>query len=169
MAKPSDQTQQVMGNDVLSQGVQFVGQRMRQTLGKKSLSEGNVPPNMSRNNDDDEEFDENNDRSKKPPLLTSSSEPIYRTIEGNYIKHDNSVHETNISSHNTEGNKIENCFNHNYSSRQSLCRLFFINFVFASGVTTKVDFYMVFLFPILGKEGTSQQVVSARRQIVEEE
>ena len=41
---------------------------------------------------DDEKFDEIN-RNRPPPLSTSSSKPIFRTIEGNFIKHDNSVHE----------------------------------------------------------------------------
>jgi len=132
--RPQYQTQS-MGNGVLPQSIQFIGQRARalQTFPNRSLSEGNVPQNMPRNNnEDDEEFDESNDPNRPPPLSTSS-EPIIRTFEGNYIKHDNSVHKTNISSYNAERNKLENCFNYNYSSRQK-------------------------------KEGTSQQVVSSRRQ-----
>ena len=109
--------------DVLPQSIQFIDQRMRQTFESpgRSLSEGNVPLNVPRNND--EEFDESNSN-KPPPLLTSSSEPIFRTIEGNVIKHDNSSHIMNISSYNAEGNEIKDCFNYNYSSRQSLCPFF---------------------------------------------
>ena len=115
---------------MLPQSIQFIGQRTLQTFPNRSLSEGNVPPNMPRNNnhDDDEEFDERNDPNRPPPLSTSS-EPIIRTFEGNYTKHDNSVHKTNISSYNTEGNTIENSFNYNYSSRQSLCFFFLVWFL----------------------------------------
>ena len=112
----SDQTQ-VMG--VIPQSIQFIDQRMRQTFQNRSFSEGNVPSNMPGNNDE-EEFDESNPN-RPPPLLTSSSEPIFRTIEGNVIKHDNSSHITNISSYNAKDNEIENSFNYNYSSQQSLC------------------------------------------------
>ena len=122
---------------MLPQSVQFIDQRMRQTFGNRSLSDGNVPPNMPRNNyEDDEEFDESNDSNRPLPPLSTSSEPIIRTFEGNYTKHDNSVHKTNISSHNAERNKVENCFNYNYSSRQSLCLFFLV-----SGVTANVDLY----------------------------
>jgi hypothetical protein len=89
---------------------------------------------MSRNNDDeDEESDgNNNDPNKPPPLSTSSSEPIYKTFKGNVVKHDNSVHKTNISSFNAENNEVIDCFNSNYVVDSSRKR----------------------------KEGTSQQVVS---------
>jgi hypothetical protein len=138
MAKSSDQTQ-FMGNDVLSQGIQHIGPQSWQTFGNRSLSEENVAPNMSRNSDDDnDDFDENNDRNKPPP---SSSEPIYRTFEGNVIKHDNRVYKTKISSYNAERNKIKNAFNYNYSP--GLCRFFF-GFVF--GVTAKVDFIIIIIF-----------------------
>ena len=147
MSKSSDQTHNLpplIGNGALPQGIQDIDQRMRQTFANRSLSEGNAAPNMHRNNDDDE-FDENNDSdpNKPPPLLTSTSEPIYRTFEGNLTKYNNSVHKTNISSFNAEHNEVKNSFNDNYSvssSRQGLCRSFF----FISGVTAKVDL----IFPI---------------------
>ena len=124
MIKSSDQTQ-FMGNGVLPQSIQNVGHRMRQTFQNRSLSEGNVPPNMPRNNnEDDNELDEGNDPNRPPPLSTSSSEPIFKTYEGNVVKHDNSQRITNILSYNTKGNVIENSFNHNHSSPQSLCLFF---------------------------------------------
>jgi hypothetical protein len=93
----------------------------------RSSSEGNAAPNMSRNNDDDDD-DESDGNNNDPPLpSTSSKEPIYTTYTGNVIKHDNSVHKTNVSSFNAEDNEIINCFNNNYvvDPRQSLCFLFF--------------------------------------------
>ena len=127
---------------MLPQSVQFIDWRMRQTFENRSLSDGNVPPNsMPRNNyedDEDSEFDESNDPNRPPPLSTSS-EPIIRTIIGDYTKHDNSVYKTNISSYNAERNTI---LNYDYSSRQGLC-------LFPSPVSG-----------VAAKEGTSQQVVS---------
>ena len=94
MIKSTDQTQ-LIGNatGVLPQSIQSIDQRMHQAFQNpgRSLFERKDTPNMPRINDD-EKFDEIN-RNRPPPLLTSSSKPIFRTIEGNFIKHDNSVHE----------------------------------------------------------------------------
>lgn len=127
MAKSSEQTQnlpQITGNGVIPYGIQHIEQRMRQTFPTRSLSEGNVAPNMSRNNDDDE-FDETNDPNKPPPVLTSSSEPIVRTVKGHYTKVDNSKHQTNISSFNAEHNEIIKSFNDNFDPRESVCAFLF--------------------------------------------
>ena len=125
MTKLSDQTQdspQITGNGMLPYRIQHIEQRMRQTFSERSLSEGNVAPNMPRNNDD--EFDENNDPIKPPPISTSSSEPIVRTIDGNFTKVDNSKHKTNISSNNVKDNVIINSFNYNYDPREGICVVF---------------------------------------------
>ena len=56
---------------------------------------------------------EKNYPSNPPPVSTPSSGPIIRTINGNLTQHDNSVRQTNISSHNVEDNELINSFNYN--------------------------------------------------------
>lgn len=46
--------------------------------------------------------------------------PVFRTIYGDLTKHDTSVHQTNISSFNTENNTIKNSFNDNSSVESSV-------------------------------------------------
>ena len=63
---------------------------------------------------------ENGDPNKPPPVSTSSRGLTIRTIEGNLTVYDNTVHQTNISSHNVKGNKVINSFN-----PKCLCRFCF--------------------------------------------
>ena len=93
--KSSDQAQ-LMLNGVLPKNIQVIDQRMRQP--SRTRTDAYLRENFHRICleltliNDDEEFDEIN-RNRSPPLSTSSTKPIFRTIEGNFIKHDNSVHE----------------------------------------------------------------------------
>ena len=121
MTSASDQAHnlpQSMENSMLPQGIQRIEQRMRQINSREGFT-----PNMSRNNDDG--GSDENDRNKRPPVSTSSSEPIHRTIKGNFTKYDNSVRKTNISSFNVKDNTIRNSFNSTNtlvdSSRECLC------------------------------------------------
>ena len=47
------------------------------------------------------------------PRPSASAGPTYRKINGNLTRYDNSVHQTNISSFNTQDNKIKDSFNDN--------------------------------------------------------
>ena len=59
----------------------------------------------------------NDDPNKPPPVSTSSRGPTIRTINGNFTKFNNSVHQKNISSHNVKGNTVINSCNYNCSCR----------------------------------------------------
>jgi len=108
---PTHKSPQLLGNSTIQQGVHQIDRSFRQAFSNRSLSEGNVVPNMPRNNDDDESDENDGSYKPPPPLSTSSSEPIYTTYKGNLTKYDNSVRETNVSSYNTKDNKIINAFN----------------------------------------------------------
>jgi hypothetical protein len=56
-----------------------------------------------------------------PRVSASSSAPIFRTINGDLIRHDTSVHQTNISSFNVEHNTIKNSFNNNSFDSSGKC------------------------------------------------
>ena len=68
-----------------------------------------------------QQFHTHGDNQSRPPLVPgsgfnfppSAGGPKFNVIYGNVTKHDNSVHEMNIGSYNTETNTIQNAFNDN--------------------------------------------------------
>jgi len=95
--------------------IQHINERMRQVFSKtpgqtQPLSEGNHSQSAAAHQD---EIHEDNDLHKPLPTSNSSSGPIFRTIKGDLTRYDTSVHQTNISSFNTERNTIKKSFNNN--------------------------------------------------------
>ena len=82
-----------------------------------------------------QQFAAHGDNQSRPSLVPGSGfnfppsvgGPKFNVIPGNVTKHDDSVHELNIGSHNTETNTIQNAFNDNFfvKSRKNVCVFYF--------------------------------------------